>query len=201
LKKTSQVKGWAPSQGIPLRRNEKGSPGLSAALPPGEFKSIPWGKAELVSEGEGGIILAVGHFVETALKTAELLRKAGIGIAVANMRFVKPLDEAFLRWVAETYEYIFSLEDNTVVGGFGSGVNEFFTSENFNRRHCILLGFPDRFVEHGKPSELYEQYGLTPEHLSELIRTHILYPSQSMLNRNLQKKVHASVPHQSDKLS
>lgn len=184
---------------VAIRYPRGKSPGLSAGVKTGEFNSIPWSKAELLYEGDTGIILAVGHFVELALKTADLLKKDGIKIAVANMRFVKPLDEEFLQWVAENYDNIFSLEDNTVVGGFGSGVNELFVLKNFTHRQCIPFGFPDKFIEHGKPAELYEQYGLTPQHLSEVIKTHILHPSRSVLTQLLPGNTHVSIHSQSRK--
>lgn len=158
---------------VAIRYPRGETPGGSLKMARGEFTSVPWGKAELVSPGEDAIILAVGPFVDLALQTAECGKKQGLNIAVANIRFIKPLDEYFLFEVAKKYEKIFSLEDNSIVGGFGSAINEFLAQNDIFNRHCVCFGFPNKFIEHGKPDELYSRYGLTPADLLSAIKYHL----------------------------
>ncbi|HZR37350.1 MAG TPA: 1-deoxy-D-xylulose-5-phosphate synthase [Nevskia sp.] len=99
-------------------------------------------------------ILAFGALLHPALEAAEIL-----DASVADMRFVKPLDEALILQLADSHELLVTLEDNAVAGGAGSGVNELLAS----RRQAIEtlnLGIPDRFVEHASRAEQLAACGL-----------------------------------------
>jgi 1-deoxy-D-xylulose-5-phosphate synthase len=74
------------------------------------------------------------------------------------MRFVKPLDEELLHEIFAKYKYIITVEDGTIVGGFGSAILEFM-AENHYRADLTRMGMPDRIVEHGEPNELYAECG------------------------------------------
>jgi 1-deoxy-D-xylulose-5-phosphate synthase len=72
------------------------------------------------------------------------------------MRFAKPLDEELLHEIASRFNKIITVEDGTIVGGFGSAVLEFMAANNYTPE-VKMLGIPDRIVEHGKPEELHRE--------------------------------------------
>ena len=122
---------------------------ISRALAP-----LPVGKAELRRKGRDIAILAFGTMLAPALAAGEL-----INATVVNMRFVKPLDEDLLRELARTHELLVTVEENTVNGGAGSGVNEFLSAAGITTT-VLNLGLPDRFIEHGNAGELLRDCGL-----------------------------------------
>ncbi|MDP3682884.1 MAG: transketolase C-terminal domain-containing protein, partial [Ignavibacteria bacterium] len=100
-------------------------------------------------------LLAVGSLVQFAINASEKLSQDGISAEVINMRFVKPLDEKMLDEIAAHHKKIITLEENTIVGGFGSGVTEYFAQKNY-KNDILVIGLPDAFVEHGTQPELYK---------------------------------------------
>jgi len=145
------------------RGNATGMP-----LKPG-FEILPVGKGVIERRGTDVAILAVGLMVGTARQAADLLAKQGISAEVVNMRFVKPLDHSLLDDLASRFGTLVTLEDNVVLGGFGSAVNEFFSSAP-RRPRIIVRGIPDRFIDHGKPDELYRDLGLDPAGIADVVR-------------------------------
>jgi 1-deoxy-D-xylulose-5-phosphate synthase len=141
-------------------------PGLDLKRP---FRKIPIPSGEWLKEGDKIALIGIGTMANHALKAAEILEQEKIKIGVANARFVKPLDENLIMKAIEDYESIFSIEDNIVAGGFGSAINEFLATRGIEKR-CHHMGFPDRFIEHATPNELYEEYGISPEHIARRIR-------------------------------
>jgi 1-deoxy-D-xylulose-5-phosphate synthase len=133
------------------------------------FEKVPIGKGEIVREGNDVAILAVGNMVMHSLKAAELLQQNGIQAEVVNARFVRPLDEDLLLDIAERHTNIVTVEDNSVIGGFGSGIAEFFAAHGINNVNLKIHGLPDSFVEHGKPNELYELVGIDPEGIARVV--------------------------------
>lgn len=123
------------------------------------FEKIPTGKVELLTMGNDAAFLAVGSMVQFALKAADELAKEGIHIEVINMRFIKPLDEQLLDEVVQGDKKIITLEENSIVGGFGSGVTEYLSQKNF-KNDILRIGLPDEFVEHGTQAELYKLLGI-----------------------------------------
>jgi 1-deoxy-D-xylulose-5-phosphate synthase len=120
------------------------------------FEKITIGKGRLITDGEGVLILSIGHpgnFVVTATKQ---LNEQGIFPAHADMRFAKPIDEELLHELVPRFSKIITIEDGTIVGGFGSAVLEFLSEYNY-KNEVIRLGIPDRIVEHGKPEELHHE--------------------------------------------
>ena len=119
------------------------------------FESLLIGKGERLRSGKDVALLAVGSMVQFANKAANELSKEGIAVEVINMRFVKPLDENMLDEIARQNKKIITLEENTIVGGFGSGVLEYFSQKNY-KNDILRIGLPDWFVEHGTQAELYK---------------------------------------------
>jgi 1-deoxy-D-xylulose-5-phosphate synthase len=133
-------------------------------------------KGQMLREGKDATILAVGPILGACLGAAEKLAAAGLAVGVADARWVKPLDADLLIKLADAP--IITVEENTLEGGFGSAVLEFF--EQRGRAQDVLihrLGFPDRFIEHATRDEQLEEMGLTAEAISQatsaFLRQHI----------------------------
>jgi 1-deoxy-D-xylulose-5-phosphate synthase len=98
------------------------------------------------------------------------LEAAGeLDATVANMRFVKPLDLELLRRLAETHELLVTVEEHQVMGGAGSAVCEALAHMGLERR-VLLLGLPDRFIDHGDPAALLASVGLDAAGIAKSIR-------------------------------
>jgi len=121
------------------------------------------GKARILRRGGDISILAVGNRVHPALRAAELLEEKGVDAGVADMRFIKPLDEACVREMLErSGGRLLTVEDNALATGFGSSVLEYLNAAGL-RADVLRLGIPDRYVEHGRPEELYAELKLDPD--------------------------------------
>jgi 1-deoxy-D-xylulose-5-phosphate synthase len=133
----------------------------------GEFKKMEIGKGEVVREGKDIAILAIGNMVHNSMKAAEILSAKGIDAEVINMRFVKPLDAELLKATFAKFKKVITIEDNSILGGFGGAVSEF--AEQYGFKNDILLhGLPDRFIEHGKPEELHHELKLDDAGIAEV---------------------------------
>ncbi len=118
--------------------------------------AIEIGKGRKIKDGKEVAILSFGHpgnFATTAIRN---LRSEGIDPAHYDIRFVKPLDEALLHEVFTNYAKIVTVEDGTVVGGFGSAILEFMNANGY-KADITILGIPDRLVEHGTLKELHSE--------------------------------------------
>lgn len=133
-----------------------------------EREPFEFGKAEVLCEGKDILILAVGNMVEKALETAVLLEKKKLHPTIVNMRFVKPFDEDLVRQLAIGHRYVVTMEDNVKSGGFGEKMEAFLLQERIYHR-CVPICFPDQYIEHGLPEEIYEQYGLDAASVAEKI--------------------------------
>lgn len=134
------------------------------------FEIIPIGKGELLREGEDGTIFAIGKTVEFALETSKMLSRDGFELGVVNLRFAKPLDKKLILERASKTEFCFSVEDNAIEGGVGSSIQEIFNEVQGKKKALHIFGFPDKFIEHGAPDILYDNYGLSPRKLCESIK-------------------------------
>jgi 1-deoxy-D-xylulose-5-phosphate synthase len=132
-----------------------------------EMTALPIGVGEVRRQGKHIAILAFGAPLTAALQAAE-----GLDATVANMRFVKPLDEELVRELSETHEVLVTVEENVIAGGAGSAVLE--ALERMQRPINVLqLGLPDRFVEHGDPHSLIIECGLDAAGIARSIKDHI----------------------------
>ena len=134
-----------------------------------KLTALPIGKGVRLKEGKDLTLVAIGNQVHPALETARLLQEKGVDAGVINARFVKPLDTTILAEALKQSPRLVTLEDNSLVGGFGSAVAEYLTAQNKPFR-LLRFGLPDEFVEHGKVAQLREQLGLTPNKMAETIR-------------------------------
>lgn len=121
---------------------------------------IELGAAEVIAWGEDGMLIACGAMLEACMTVAAELRKEGIDFGVINARFVKPLDtETILRAVSEC-PVVITVEEGTLMGGFGSAVLEAASDAGLDTSRVHRLGIPDQFVEHGEREELLADLGL-----------------------------------------
>ena len=120
-----------------------------------DLTTLPIGKAEICSKGQNIAILAFGSVLAEGLEVAKKLNAT-----VVNMRFIKPLDEDLLLQMASEHEVIVTLEDNAVMGGAGSAVNEFLLKQQCQNR-ILNLGLPDIFMEHASREQILDDAGLS----------------------------------------
>jgi 1-deoxy-D-xylulose-5-phosphate synthase len=116
--------------------------------------ALPVGRGEVRREGRRIAILAFGSMLRPALQAGEELEAT-----VANMRFVKPLDDALVLRLATTHDLVVTVEENAVQGGAGSAVLESLAAQGV-AVPVLQLGLPDQFVEHGDPAGLLAECGL-----------------------------------------
>ena len=125
-----------------------------------EPQSIPVGKAEVIKDGSDVAILGLGPMVALARELAERLEYIGYSAAVINPRFVKPLDLEVLEQYSRRVAAFVTFEDHVKMGGFGSAVIEAL-EEMGSTVPVVRIGWPDKFIEHGKVTELRARHGLT----------------------------------------
>jgi len=133
-----------------------------------EMKEIEIGKGRKLKDGIDIAILSLGHpgnFTAAAIRD---LKNDGISPAHYDMRFVKPLDDVMLHEVFSKFDKIITIEDGTIVGGFGSAVLEFMNEHNY-KAEIKILGIPDRLVEHGTPKELQHECGYDAQAIKETV--------------------------------
>ncbi len=133
----------------------------------GELEPIPVGKGEVRRQGEKVAILAFGSMLAPALAAAE-----GLNATVANMRFVKPLDEALVKSLAATHQFLVTVEENAVEGGAGSAVAECLHQYGISMP-LLQLGLPDAYLEQGDHAQQLAACGLDAAGITAAIRRHV----------------------------
>lgn len=136
------------------------------------FEELEIGKAETLIEGEDVAILAVGKMVEYSIKATDKLNSEGISAHVVNMRFIKPLDTELLDELAHKFDKIVTVEENSIVGGFGAGVVEYFSDKNY-KNDIVRIGIPDKFVDHGTQAELHKILGIDADGIFNKVKVFI----------------------------
>ena len=136
----------------------------AGAVPGTDFEEWPWGKGLVRRPGSRIAILAFGTLLHPALKAAETL-----DATVADMRFVKPLDEALVLELARTHEALVTVEEGCVMGGAGSAVGECLAAAGVTVP-LLQLGLPDLYTEHGDPAKLLSMCGLDAAGIEKSIR-------------------------------
>ncbi|MCX0443108.1 1-deoxy-D-xylulose-5-phosphate synthase [Aeromonas veronii] len=140
-------------QGPAAVRYPRGS-SLSDAPISSEMQALELGKGRILREGKGTAILAFGTLLHHAKAAAEVL-----DATLVDMRFVKPMDEALVLSLAASHDQFVTIEDNAIMGGAGSAVNELLMRSK-QCKPVLNLGLPDRFVEQGTQQEIYALLGL-----------------------------------------
>jgi len=129
-----------------------------------ELTQLPIGKGEIKREGKGVAILAFGSMVAPSVAAG-----AELGATVANMRFVKPLDVDLVKRLAESHDYLVTVEEGAIMGGAGSAVAEALASLGIVKP-ILMLGLPDVFIDHGDPATLLAGVGLDAAGIAASIR-------------------------------
>jgi 1-deoxy-D-xylulose-5-phosphate synthase len=139
-------------------------PGAAIAA---ELRALPLGKGEVRRRGARVAILAFGTLLQAALEAGEAL-----DATVANMRFVKPLDEELTADLARTHALVVTLEEHALMGGAGSAVAESLAAHAISTQ-VLRLGLPDRFIDHGEHAQLLSLLGLDARGIVASIRTRL----------------------------
>ena len=139
----------------------------SGITPTAQMQALAIGKGRVVRPGKSVAILAFGTLLQQAKPVAERL-----GATLADMRFVKPLDEALLGELAASHDYLVTLEEGALMGGAGSAVNEALQRLRLYKP-VLNLGLPDRFIEQGSQEEIYQLLGLDSAGIEQSIREFI----------------------------
>ncbi|WP_462250654.1 1-deoxy-D-xylulose-5-phosphate synthase [Ferruginibacter sp.] len=133
------------------------------------FEEIQIGRGRKLKDGENIAILSFGHPGNFAAAAIRDVKADGINPAHYDMRFAKPLDEEMLHEVFAKFDKIVTVEDGTVVGGFGSAVLEFMNEHNY-KATVKIMGIPDKLIEHGSPKQLYNEIGIDANGIAVMLR-------------------------------
>jgi len=134
----------------------------TGAIPKAEPRLLEIGKAEVVADGTDIALIGLGNMFEMAAATRDRLEELGYSVALINPRWIKPLDTACLEKYAAQCPLVMTFEDHTICNGFGSAVIEHLNDAGL-KTPVERIGWPDQFVEHGRPDILREKHGLTVE--------------------------------------
>ncbi|HNG11116.1 MAG TPA: 1-deoxy-D-xylulose-5-phosphate synthase, partial [Agitococcus sp.] len=132
-----------------------------------QMTTIPIGKGEIKRLGQKVAILAFGSMLSPSLQAAE-----NLNATVANMRFVKPLDEQLIRELAQEHSLLVTVEEHAIMGGAGSAVNEFICAQGLGIS-VLNLGIPDAFIEHASHSDMLKACGLDAQGIINTIKQRI----------------------------
>ena len=132
-------------------------------------EKIELGKSEILTQGEDITIVAIGKMVAKAFEVKEKLEKEGKTAEVINARFLKPFDEQAIINSMKKTKNIITLEDNTIIGGLASKVEELISKNKEDNIQFKAFGLPDTFIEHGKVEELEEMYKLDAKSIAKEI--------------------------------
>ena len=147
-----------------------------------DCSQLEFGKAQILRKGKDIALFAIGLMVDIAENTADLLEKNGYSVAVVNARFVKPLDEDVIVRLGREVQLLVSIEENTIHGGFGSGVLETLSLRGI----CVptlQLGVPDRFIAQGNPDEQLSSAELSMEQIYSRILERLPVPAHKKIRK------------------
>ncbi len=142
--------------------------GLGVAVMDEGWEPLEIGKGEILEKGEDVLIIAYGSMVASATATSSLLRNRGLSVCVVNARFVRPLDQDLLIPLVSKIKKVVTMEEGTLIGGFGSAVVEMLNDNEINVP-VYRIGIPDVLVDHASPDQSKEKLGLNPDQITENI--------------------------------
>ncbi len=133
------------------------------------MKEIKIGTGRKLKDGEEIAILSFGHPGNFAAQAIRDVKPEGLNPAHYDIRFVKPLDEEILHEVFKKYSKIITVEDGTVVGGFGSAILEFMNTQNY-KAEVKIIGIPDEIIEHASQKQQQTEAGIDADSIANAIR-------------------------------
>jgi len=151
---------------VSIRYPRGGGTGIARRKP----RILDIGSWELVRTGQDIAILAVGPMIGYTLAAAEILAKEGISLQVINARFIKPLDDKMLCDISEKFSDCITIEDGQKAGGFGSAVLEAIAEKDLEL-NVTIMGYDDKFVDHGTQAQLIKEQGLDEEGIIKMVRS------------------------------
>lgn len=137
------------------------------------FEELPIGKGRCVQEGDQVAVLSFGTIGNYVVEASERLKEENIRIGHYDMRYAKPIDEELLNEIVQKYDRIITIEDGTMVGGFGSAVAEYVIQKE-RPIPVKIMGIPDRIVEHGTQRELHEEVGIGPDGIIAMVKAQLV---------------------------
>ena len=145
-------------------------PKATAETIEGARTPVELGRAEVVDWGHDGMIIGCGTLVTNCIKAAAMLREEGLDVGVINARFIKPLDTETILRALTTSPFVVTVEESSLMGGFGSAVLEAAAEAGTSAAHVRRLGIPDRFIEHAERSEQLTELGLDAQGIAQACR-------------------------------
>ena len=142
--------------------------GNSYFLDKGKYEPIKLGEYEVINKGKDIAVIAIGNMVKQAIDSMDILKEKGIEPTIVNARFLKPIDESILRDIFNNHKYIVTIEDNVIIGGFGSRINKFLIDNNYDNK-ILNIALEEEFIPHGDINSLYEAYGLSAKCIAQKI--------------------------------
>ncbi|MBN2543509.1 1-deoxy-D-xylulose-5-phosphate synthase [bacterium] len=121
-----------------------------------EIRNLPPGTWEKISEGDDAVILACGSMVDISERALNQLKK-DFSCELVNCRYIKPLDDKMLSELLSRFNRVITVEENTVLGGFGAAILEYAAKNKFNNKDILNIGITDEFVEHGSRDVILEK--------------------------------------------
>ncbi|MEK9977302.1 MAG: transketolase C-terminal domain-containing protein, partial [Gammaproteobacteria bacterium] len=144
-------------KGISAVRYPRGNTNGSKKISCDDLLTI--GKSKIINEGQRIAILVFGVLLNNVIDISEKL-----SLTLVDMRFVKPLDNKVIDDISKTHNHIVTIEENVILGGAGSAVNEYINEKGY-QVNVTNFGIPDKFISHGSQAELYEEIGLDKKSL------------------------------------
>lgn len=130
-------------------------------------KILEIGSWEILEKGDDVAFLAVGAMVGNALEAREFLKQQGIFSGVVNCRFIKPFDTKMMKQLSKEYSTLITIEENTIMGGFGANLRNWCSTNKINTEKLFSLGIPDNFITHGSRKQLLDDVNLSPEKIAD----------------------------------
>ncbi len=134
-----------------------------------DFNNMNIGKGRIINEGEKIAVLSFGPIGKYVTEANEILEEDGIRIGHFDMRYAKPLDTGLIDYALAEYDSIITLEDGTILGGFGSAVAEYVASKGAGVP-IKIMGVPDEIIEHGTQRELHDEVGIGPSGIVDEVK-------------------------------
>jgi len=132
-----------------------------------DHATIEIGKSRIIEKGRKIAYLVFGTLLNTVKKVAKKN-----GATIVDMRFVKPIDENMIINICNTHDYIFTVEDNVILGGAGTAVNEVMSRHTL-KNNLVNIGVPDKMIPHGNQSEILSELGLDELGIEKITNDHV----------------------------
>jgi 1-deoxy-D-xylulose-5-phosphate synthase len=145
-------------------------PKLTANEIPRTLVPVELGKSETLRSGTDGVIVCAGTPLGDCLEAAQLLAAEGISVTVVNARFVKPIDTQMVKDCLNDYDFVVTVEEAMLMGGFGSAFLETANALGLSASNVHRIGIPDQFIEHGDRGELLAELKLDPAGIADVCR-------------------------------